>query len=132
MQTGLRPWLCYLLVGFCACFGVGLFVFYSWLPADGATGDLESFTPEGFRVQWVLEERAGGLQEGDVILSAGGHSVDEWLAGAPRGPEWRTGGTVVYQIRRNGQTLTLPLRLAPVPFIAIVRRWLSVMYISCG
>jgi tRNA A-37 threonylcarbamoyl transferase component Bud32 len=129
MQTGLRPWLCYLILGFSACLGVGLFVFYSWLPADGATGDLESFTPEGFRVQWILEERAAGLQVGDVILKAGGHSVDEWLAGAPRGPEWRVGGTVVYQIRRNGQTLTLPLRLAPISFIAIMKRWLPQLII---
>ncbi|MGC1374906.1 MAG: protein kinase [Anaerolineales bacterium] len=128
-QTGLRPWVCCILLGFCACLGVGLFVFYHWLPADGATGDLESFTPAGFRVQWILEERPGGLQVGDVILRAGGHTVDEWLGDAARGPEWRDGGTVVYQIRRNGQTLTLPLRLAPVSFIAIVKRWLPQLII---
>ncbi len=124
MQTGLRLWLCYTLLGFSVCFGFGLFIFYSWLPADGATGDLESFTHAGFRVQWLLEEREGGLRVGDVILSAGGHTTDEWLTGASRGPEWHSGGTVVYQIRRSGQTLTLPVRLAPVSFISIMKRWL--------
>ncbi len=103
--------------------GLAVWALYAWLPADGATGDLESFGPQGFRVQWLLEQREGALQVGDVILRAGGHTVDEWLNGAPRGPEWRRGGSVAFEILRDGQTMTLPIRLAPVPFGAILLRW---------
>jgi signal transduction histidine kinase len=103
--------------------GLGILLLYTWLPADGATGDLESFAPEGFRVQWLLEERENGLRSGDVIVQAGGRSIEEWLAGAPRGPEWRTGGTVEYVVLRDGQPLTLSIRLAPVPLGRILERW---------
>jgi two-component sensor histidine kinase len=102
---------------------LGLFFLYAWLPVDGSTGALESFEPDGYVVQWLLEEREGGLQPGDTIVRAGGHTVDEWLAGASRGPEWRSGGVVAYEILRSGQPRTLQIRLAPVPFRAILNRW---------
>ena len=117
-------WVVSLLVG------LGVFVLYAWLPADGATGDLGSFTPQGFRVQWLLEEREGGLQVEDVIVRAGGYTVEEWLKGAPRGPEWRTGGVVTYEILRDGQAMTLPIRLAPTPFKVILKRWASQLLLS--
>ena len=110
-------WVVSLLVG------LGVFMLYAWLPADGATGDLESFTPEGFRVQWLLEEREGGLQVEDVIVRAGSYTVDEWLSGASRGAEWRTGGVVTYEILRNGQPTTLQIQLAPVSLSAVLVRW---------
>ncbi len=103
--------------------GLGIFALYAWLPADGVTGDLESFFPEGFRVQWLLEERESGLQIGDLIVRAGGHTADEWLDGASRGPEWRSGGIVTYEVLRDGQFITLPIRLVPVPLGAILARW---------
>mgnify|MGYP000140308899 CR=1 FL=1 len=53
--------------------GLAMLALYTWLPADGATGDLQSFTDQGYRVQWLLQERAGGLQVGDVIVRAGGY-----------------------------------------------------------
>ncbi|MBU1750234.1 MAG: GAF domain-containing protein [Chloroflexi bacterium] len=109
---------------------IGFLALYAWLPADGATGDLESFDPAGFRVQWLLEAREGGLQVGDLIVRAGAHTVDEWLDGAPRGPEWRTGGVVAYEIQREGQSLTLPIRLAPVPFSAILMRWMPQLIVA--
>jgi signal transduction histidine kinase len=102
---------------------LGLLALYTWLPADGATGDLASFTAQGFRVQRLLEERAGGLRVGDLIVRAGGHTLEEWLAGASRGAEWRTGGVVTYQVLREGQLLTLQIRLSPVPFRSIVSHW---------
>ncbi|MFN2218978.1 MAG: histidine kinase dimerization/phosphoacceptor domain -containing protein [Anaerolineae bacterium] len=104
---------------------LAIIALYLWLPADGATGDLESFGPEGFRVQWLLERRVseGGLQPGDVIASAGGHTVDEWLNGAERGPEWSTGGIVRYEIVRDRQPMTLEIQLSPVPLQAILARW---------
>ena len=107
----------------CVLLGVALLAVYVWLPADGATGDLESFTEEGLRVQWLLEERQGGLQVGDLIVRAGGYTADEWLGGAPRGPEWRSGGVVAYEVQRAGQLITLQVELAPVPFMAVVVRW---------
>jgi two-component sensor histidine kinase len=109
---------------------LGLFLLYAWLPADGATGDLESLQPEGFRVQWLFEEREGGLRAGDLIVRAGGHTVDEWLAGAPRGPKWRSGGIVSYEVLRDGQPMTLEIQLAPVPFSAVLRRWSVQLWIA--
>jgi len=105
--------------------GLAVLLLYRWLPADGATGDLESFSPAGYRVQWLLEERAGGLRVGDVVVRAGGYTVDEWLRGAARGPEWRSGGLVSYEVLRAGEPLTLSVRLSPVPFRAILLRWTS-------
>ena len=117
-------WVVSLLVG------LGVFMLYAWLPADGATGDLASFTPEGFRVQWLLEERTGGLRVGDIIARAGGHTIDEWLSGASRGPEWRTGGIVTYETLRDGQPMTLEIQLTPVPFRAILVRWTSQLLVA--
>jgi two-component sensor histidine kinase len=110
-------WIASLLVA------LGLFLLYAWLPVDGGTGDLESFRPGGFDVQWLLEKREGGLQVGDTIVRGGGHTVDEWLSGAPRGPEWQTGGVVQYEIVRGGRPKALEVQLAPVPFLAILDRW---------
>ena len=102
---------------------LGISALYAWLPADGATGDLESFGSEGYRVQWLLQERAGGLRTGDVIVRAGAHTANAWLEGARRGAEWRDGETVAYHIVRDGKAVTLEIQLAPVPFRAILARW---------
>ena len=110
-------WIAGLLVG------LGILALYSRLPVDGSTGDLESFTPQGFRVQWLIEEREAGLKVGDVIVRAAGYTVDEWLEGASRGPEWQAGGVVTYQVLRDGQPLTLEIRLAPIAFRSILVRW---------
>jgi hypothetical protein len=110
--------------------GLGFLALYAWLPTDGAGGGLESFTPEGFRVEWLLEERQDGLQVEDIIVHGGGYTADEWLRGAPRGPEWRTGGLVTYKIVRDGQTMTLPIRLSPIPFRATLGRWWAQLAVS--
>jgi len=123
MRTGGSLWFWRVLWGLCLLIGLGIVGFYAWLPADGATGDMESFTPQGFRVQWLLEEREGGLRIGDIIVRAGGHTIDEWLNGAPRGPEWRAGGVVAYEVLRDGQLITLPIQMRPVSFVAILARW---------
>ena len=101
----------------------GILLLHATLPADGATGDLESFTPAGFRVQWLLEARAGGLQVGDVIVRAGGRTPEEWLAGAAPDPAWRIGRVVTYEIVRQGRPLTLAIPLAPIPLAALLQRW---------
>jgi two-component sensor histidine kinase len=116
-------WFWLVALGLILLAGLGIWGLYAWLPADGASGGLESFTPEGFRIQWLLEERANGLRVGDRILRAGGHTADEWLGGAPRGPEWRAGGTIAYQIVRDGEEIALPVRLDPIPLQAILARW---------
>lgn len=103
--------------------GPALWLIYAFLPADGATGDLESFAPGGFRVQWLLEQRPGGLRQGDLILRGGGYTYAEWLNGAPRGPEWRSGEIVTYEVLRAGERLSLPIRLGPIPLRALLARW---------
>jgi GAF domain-containing protein len=116
-------WFWRALWGFLLLAGVGLLVLHASLPADGATGDLESFTPAGFRVQWLLEAREGGLQVDDVIVRAGGHTPEEWLRGAVPGPEWRSGGVVAYEILRQGEPATLDIPLGPISLGALLQRW---------
>jgi signal transduction histidine kinase len=103
--------------------GLAFLLLHASMPSDGVTGDLESFTPAGFRVQWVLEDRPGGLRAGDVIVRAGGYTYAEWLDGAPRGAEWRNGGTVTYEVLRDGRLLDLPILLTPISFEALVGHW---------
>lgn len=110
--------------------GLGFLALYAKLPADGAGGGLESFASEGFRIEWLLEEREGGLQVEDIIVRGGGHTADEWLRGAPRGPGWRTGGTVTYEIVRDGQAMTLSIRLASIPLQALLARWWAQLAVS--
>ena len=116
--------------------GLALFVVYTRIPVDGATGDLESFQREGFRIHRILEP-GNGLQVGDIILRAGGYAVDEWLSGAPRGPEWRTGGTVTYEILRDGQFEVLQVDLAPLSIETMLMTWapqlvVAVAFFSVG
>jgi len=109
---------------------LALILIYSRLPADGANGNLESFRPDGFDAQWLFERREGGLQAGDLIVRADGYTLAEWLAGAPRGPEWNSGGVVPYEVLRDGQTVELQLRLAPIPFRTVVARWAVQLLVS--
>ncbi|MBN1656819.1 MAG: GAF domain-containing protein [Anaerolineae bacterium] len=123
MPTRSRLWAWYLLTT-ASLLAAGLLAgVYGWLPSDGASGDLESFTPEGFLVRWVIESRPGSLQAGDVIVRAGGHTADEWLAGAGAGKEWRDGGIVIYEVIRKGQPLVLEVPLAPISPGALLGRW---------
>jgi hypothetical protein len=55
--TGSSLWFWRVLWGFSRLIGLGIFVLYAWLPADGATGDMESFAPQGFCVQWLLKSK---------------------------------------------------------------------------
>ncbi len=96
---------------------------YSQLPVDGATGDLNSFTKEGFRVQWIIEQRPGGLQVGDLVVRVGGHTIDEWLRGLPRGPQWDAGGVLPYEVIRGGQWVVLYLEMQPLRPESLVRHW---------
>lgn len=98
--------------------------FYWGMPGDGATGDLNSFIPEGYLVQWVIDERPGGLRVGDVILRANGYTPEEWLRGeAQAGDAWEAGETVSYRVRRGGEEIELPVELQPLPFSALWRHW---------
>ncbi len=102
---------------------LGMSAVYLWLPLDGAAGDTSSFSPDGFLIQWLLEERPSGLREGDVIIRMDGHTVEEWLRGEPLGPKGRVGGIVTYEVLRESQPLELQIKLAPVAFRAVLDRW---------
>jgi signal transduction histidine kinase len=132
MPTKTYRWHSYLVWGILLSLFLSLALIYSQLPADGATGDLESFTAQGFHIQWLLEERPGGLQVDDIVVRAGSHTVDEWLNGAAPGPEWEDDGIVRYEILRRGLPLTLYIRMAPVSFHSILDRWLLQALIMLG
>lgn len=85
----------------CILLFLGVTSIYICLPLDGASGDSGSFTPDGFRIKWLIEERPGGLRVGDVITRMDGHTIEEWLRGAPNGLEWRANGIVTYEVLRG-------------------------------
>lgn len=130
MRTKDSLWLCGIVWAALILAGVGILGLYAWLPADGAGGALESFGPKGFEILWLLEDREAGLRVGDVVVRAGGHSVDEWLSGARRGPEWRSGELVTYEILRDGRAQALQIQLGPIPFTAILSRWWAQFTVS--
>src|SRR5262249_42922908 len=101
-------------MAFCVLTMAALMVIYAFLPVDGASGDLSSFSDQGYTVKTVTEPRPGGLQVGDVITRAGGHTVEEWILGAAPGPEWSGAAPVTYEILRNGQPVTLSVALVPL------------------
>ncbi|MEW5869231.1 MAG: ATP-binding protein [Chloroflexota bacterium] len=125
-------WFCLSLWFASLALGLALVWLYTAMPVDGATGDLESFLPGGYRVQWLLEARPGGLQVGDIIVRAGGHSYEEWLDGAQRWAEWDTGGTVTYEILRQGHLLKLEMHMAPVPVRTALAHWWQQLLVSLG
>jgi PAS domain S-box-containing protein len=102
---------------------LGVTGIYLFLPLDGAAGDTASFTADGFHVKWLLEERPGELQVGDVITHLDGHTIEESLRGASSGLEWGNGEIVTYEVLRGGQPLELQIQLAPVPFRAVLDHW---------
>jgi hypothetical protein len=109
---------CVVLVGF------GVSVLQATLPVDGAGGNLRSFGPRGYRIDWIVEPRDGLLQVGDVVVRADGHTLEEWLRGAPVSSRWRADGVVMYEIERDGRTSIVPVRLATAPFsTAMARAW---------
>ena len=118
-----RTWLWHSVWVFSLIVGVGVCLLYAWLPVDGATGDMVSFTEKGFLVRWMIETRPGGLQEDDLILRAGGHTIEEWLNGAPQSPEWKIGETIEYEILREEESIILPIQLQPVAIYSVFARW---------
>jgi signal transduction histidine kinase len=124
VRAGRVVWTWRIIWALLLLFGAGLGLFYAWLPADGATGDSESFTADGYRVKWLLEERPGGLRVGDLIVSAGGHTFEEWLNGARQDPPWCSGCSIDYVVERNGERLPpLSIRLAPTSLQSLLSRW---------
>ncbi len=123
MMARVNLWIWRLLWALPVLLVATLFAIYAKLPVDGATGDLNSFTPAGYEVQWVIDPRPGGLRVGDVIVRAGGHTYAGWLQGAERGPQWERGGTVTYEVRRGDQIETLHIEMQPLPPGALIRHW---------
>ncbi|HET19026.1 MAG TPA: hypothetical protein ENO16_00255, partial [Chromatiales bacterium] len=123
MRARTPLWVWYLLIATCLLAGAALAAIYARVPGDGASGDLESFAADGFLVRWVLDARPGGLRTGDVIVRAGGHTPEEWLAGAARGSAWRDGGTVTYEVTRDGQMVVLDVPLSTIRPGALFAHW---------
>jgi two-component sensor histidine kinase len=114
----------------CVSFGLALALLYARLPADGSTGDLSSFTPEGFAVKWLLEERDGGLQPGDVILSVEGNTLDHWLSPSTGSGKPDTNKPLSYRIVRDGEPMELQITLSPVSVISVVLRWIPQLLVA--
>ncbi|HOT90716.1 MAG TPA: ATP-binding protein [Anaerolineae bacterium] len=102
---------------FVGVIGMGYVIASLWmqtrLPSDGVL--LTEFMASGLRVATRLDPQTP-FAYGDEILTVDGLSVWEWGERPWRGgsaPNWRVGQTIVYEVRRNGTLLSLPVTLQP-------------------
>ncbi len=102
-----------------------------YLPADGSSGKLSSFTARGFMVRRALTA-ATPLRAGDVIIAAAGYSIEEWLRGTASVPEWRHGAVVSYTIDRAGQERTVSVTLTRLSIGEILQEEWTVIVIILG
>lgn len=87
-------------------------VIFFWLPVDGSSGTLESFLPQGYQIFWLPEQQTDGLQNGDVIVKLGEHSIEKWLHGAQAQMVWKEGESITYEVMRGEQTLDVDVALS--------------------
>jgi hypothetical protein len=78
-------------------------------PSDGARLRLAYPWQGDGTVLSTIQEGAGGLQEGDIVVAVGGRSMEEWVQslinfGAER-PEWHVGQIVDYRVKRGEELL---------------------------
>ena len=100
----------------------GIIILYSSLPLDGTTGDLQSFTSQGFLVKKILEERGNGLQVGDIITHIEGYSIEELLH-SPPDTGWRSKKSLSYEILRDGKSFQLQIPLKRINFVSVLQDW---------
>ncbi len=66
----------------------------------------------------VRAPAAGGLRSGDIVLAINGRRVDDWIRGGlstPFDAAARSSEQLTYQVRREGETLTLTPALTRLP-----------------
>ncbi len=98
-----------------SAYGVLFFAMQARLPSDGML--ISELSPAGVYVTTSISPSSAGLQIGDELLTVDGRTVWEWvdraLTGQPAA-DWRAGQTVLYQVRRGGEVVTVPVTLAPL------------------
>jgi hypothetical protein len=72
-----------------------------------------------------LVAQPSDLRQGDVVIAAGGQSLESWAealfrSGAPS-PQWRFGQTVSYTVLRDGHLMEVPIRLGRYPLGALLQ-----------
>lgn len=110
---------------------------FLWLriatPTDGARlqPGANAWRADGVVVTPLVE--GGGLRAGDVVIAVGGRSLESIAQSLvdfnqPRRP-WSFGQAVTYTVRRDGQTLDVPLTLGRYPFAAVLRSdWGAILF----
>jgi signal transduction histidine kinase len=104
---------------------------FVWLhatgPFDGARLEpgIQPWMANGLLVE-PLQELGAGLQRGDVVVAAGGRSMESWAQdifhfGVLR-PRWRVGQTIEYVVQRDGQRQPIAVTLESYPLGTIARR----------
>ncbi len=104
-------WLCVGLIGM--GYVMASLVAQARLPSDGVL--LTEFMASGLRVATQLDPQSPFVY-GDEILTVDGLSVWEWGERpwqGGRAPNWQVGQTIIYEVRRNGTRLRLPVTLQP-------------------
>ena len=110
----------------------------TWLhitgPSDGARlqPGQRVWRPDGV-VLTPLRDQPEGLQPGDVVVAAGGRTLESWAqallsVNTPR-PRWTHGQQVVYTIVRDGGQMNIRVTLGRYPLTAVLRReWGAILF----
>lgn len=80
-----------------------------------------------------LEERAGGLRRGDVVVAVGGRPMEAWaqalFSGGVDRPGWQVGETATYTVSRDGRPLEVAVTLTGYPLGVFLRRnWGTILF----
>ena len=93
-------------------------------PSDNAHLRIANPWKEDGVVISPVREKAGGLQEGDVVVAVKGKSMESWVQGlfnlSPERPGWEVGQTVEYRVKRGGELINVPVTLDRYPLAEVV------------
>jgi len=79
----------------------------------------------------LLADQPGGLQPDDHVIRIAGRSITEWAAAIfsrdSLAPQWRFNDTIIYTVRRDGQTLDVPVQVGHFPIGILLRDNLAIV-----
>ncbi|MGH2557554.1 MAG: hypothetical protein ACRDJH_00710, partial [Thermomicrobiales bacterium] len=96
-------------------------------PSDGAIlGEgQQAWTRDGVIVT-VLDERPGGLRDGDLVVAVNGRSLEAWAGNLFHPGRWhaelRRGETATYTVERAGRRLDLTIEPGSYPLGSVLVR----------
>ena len=93
------------------------------LPGDGWQMPYNDRDTGNYKLDYFMGDWETPLQVGDVVTAVGGQATPTHVqyVPLPTPANWVEGGTVIYTIQRDGQTMTLPVTLHRLSVRGILR-----------